>query len=140
MIVFGRDGFDAIVRAAEASNEREVCGVLGGRYGTDRSVVETVHEATNAAAQPSVRYELDPAEQLEILETIEEEGREVVGFYHSHPAGPPGPSPTDRERATWPDRSYVIVALDGEPFVGSWRWRADAGAFEPEVVSLTRNA
>lgn len=42
----------------------------------------------------------------------------VVGFY-SHPTGPTAPSETDRDRATWPNRSYVLCAVDGYPFVGS---------------------
>jgi proteasome lid subunit RPN8/RPN11 len=73
----------------------------------------------------------------ELLDALEARGPDLVGFYHSHPAGPPAPSATDVARATWPGLSYVIVVLDGRhPYVGSWRWNAEAGTFDQEVVAL----
>jgi proteasome lid subunit RPN8/RPN11 len=69
------------------------------------------------------------------MRTIEDGGEDVVGFYHSHPSGPPRPSQTDTARATWEGYSYVIVSLDGQqPYVGSWRWTGDH--FEQEVVAI----
>lgn len=136
MIVFPRDRYDEIVRHAYRGDEREVCGILGGQYGPDRSRVSSVHQADNAAETPEVRYAIDPEEQLAITESIEAAGEDVVGFYHSHPAGPPGPSLTDEQRATWPDHSYVIIALDGYPYVGSWRWRGDREEFDGERIVL----
>lgn len=134
MIVFPRPLYDEVVRQAYRGDDQEICGILGGDYGEGRSVVESVHQADNAADMPTVRYAIDPEEQLAITEEIEAGGEDVVGFYHSHPAGPSGPSRTDARRATWPDHSYVIVALDGYPYVGSWRWRSDREEFEGERV------
>lgn len=136
MITFPRALYDDIVRQAYRGENHEVCGILGGTYGDEHSTVSTVKQAENAADLPTVRYAIDPEEQFALTEDIEESGDAVVGFYHSHPAGPTNPSETDRERATWPDHSYVIVALNGYPYVGSWRWRADESAFEPERVLL----
>jgi proteasome lid subunit RPN8/RPN11 len=118
----------ALVAHAREGAPEEVCGVLAGERGAEEQRVETVHRAANAAQKPRVRYEIDPREQLELLETVEAAGREVVGFYHSHPRGPAEPSETDVELATWPDRSYVVVALDGSDgvSVGSWRWTGEA--------------
>jgi proteasome lid subunit RPN8/RPN11 len=134
MIQFPRRLYDEVVRHAYRGNEEEVCGILGGQYAPDHSVVESVHAAENVADAPETRYYIDPEEQLAITETIEAAGQEIVGFYHSHPAGPSQPSETDADRATWPDRSYVIVALNGYPYVGSWRWRDDE--FEQEQVTV----
>lgn len=136
MILLGRDAYDDIVYHAHTGHGEEVCGVLAGVYGETESRVLEVKRAANVAETPEIRYRLDPAEQFEIVEAIENEGMEVVGFYHSHPSGPTTPSDTDRERATWPDRSYVICALDGHPFVGSWRYRGETDAFEPETVRV----
>ena len=102
----------------------------------DPSVVTETYAAENVAETPEIRYLIDPEEQFELIETVEEAGLDVVGFYHSHPTGPTHPSETDAARATWPDRSYVICALDGYPFVGSWRWRDGADEFEQETVSV----
>ena len=139
MIEFPRDRYDEIVRQAYRGDETEICGILSGSHGADRSVVESVHETTNVADVPEVRYYIDPEEQLAVTETVEDAGESVVGFYHSHPAGPAEPSETDVDRATWPDHSYVIVALDGYPYVGSWRWREE-GEFEQELLAITDRA
>lgn len=166
MIELPRAVYDEIVSRSYAGGEAEVCGVLAGttvdrgeadddgagdgdevtvpgetgvdiRRGVDEvTVVERAYAAENVAERPQVRYRIDPEEQLELLEAIDAEELDAVGFYHSHPAGPTEPSETDAARATWPDRSYVICALDGYPFVGSWRWRADAAAFERETVAV----
>lgn len=136
MIRFPRHLYDEIVQHAYRSDQDEACGLLGGEYGDSRSVVEAVHPAENVAEVPEIRYAIDPEEQLALTEDIEARGLEVVGFYHSHPAGGSNPSPTDRERATWPGRSYVIVSLDGYPYVGSWRWRGAEERFEQEIVGI----
>lgn len=139
MIVIDRPCYDNMVEHAKEGVTSEVCGVLGGRYGERDSTVTTVRRTANVARNPTSEYHMDPEDQLEQLDSIEDEGLDVVGFYHSHPTGPPAPSRTDAARATWPGYSYVIVALGGEPFVGSWRWNGDADRFEAEVVRLTQS-
>lgn len=161
MLVLTAEARDAMVATAREGAPREVCGVLGGELNdavadpTDRestngatggtedagartaqaSHVTTALKATNVADTPRTRYALDPAEQLELMTRIEEIGEEVVGFYHSHPAGPPEASGTDLELATWPGRSYVIVSLgSAPPSVTSWRYTGDA--FEQERVDV----
>ncbi len=138
MIELTRPTYDGIVSHAYDGGEEEVCGVLAGPQGAgaDPSRVTRRYEATNVADAPRTRYLIDPEEQLELMERAEDDDLDVVGFYHSHPTGPTRPSETDAVRATWLDRSYVICALDGHPFVGSWRWRGDAAGFEQETVAL----
>lgn len=133
---------DEILSHAREGAPREVCGILAGTRSesgeTTERRVETRLPAENVAEMPRTRYEIDPQEQLELMERIEAEGREIVGFYHSHPRGPAEPSATDAAQATWPDRSYVIVSLgsgggrgtengeeDAEPTLGSWRWTGE---------------
>jgi proteasome lid subunit RPN8/RPN11 len=135
MIALSRDAYDDIVYHAYTGGDEEVCGLLAGEYGDGESRVHEVRRAENAAETPQVRYRIDPREQFEMVEAVESAGLDIVGFYHSHPSGPTVPSETDLGRATWPDRSYVICALDGYPFVGSWRYRDD-GAFEQETVTV----
>jgi proteasome lid subunit RPN8/RPN11 len=127
---------ETIIDHATRGRPAEVCGILGGQFGRDHSVVESVHEATNVAETPETRYAIAPTDQLELMDRIEESGEEVVGFYHSHPSGPTRPSETDVSRATWENRSYVIVTLDGEPSVNSWRWMADSEMFEREELTV----
>jgi proteasome lid subunit RPN8/RPN11 len=121
-----------ILAHAREGTPEEICGILAGtrnESNPDESEhrVEARHPAENVAETPRTRYEIDPREQLELMEAIEASAREVVGFYHSHPRGPEGPSATDSAQATWPDRSYVIVSLGGSAgdSIGSWRWTGE---------------
>ena len=138
---------DEILAHARESDD-EVCGVLAGRRTetgedidadggtadadppTDR--VTAVRRVPNAASNPRTRYELDPAAALAAVEAVESEGRDVVGFYHSHPVGPPRPSETDRAAATWTGYVYAI-AVPPET-VRAWRWTGDD--FEPLDVRV----
>jgi len=131
-----RSVYDEILAHADAGGDEEICGVLAGERGDvgETSRVETLHRAENAAETPETRYLIDPEEQLRIIDAIEDAGREVVGFYHSHPAGPPVPSDTDAERATWPGYSYAICLPGERPYLGSWRWTGEA--FEREAVAV----
>jgi proteasome lid subunit RPN8/RPN11 len=126
---------DEIVAHARDGAPEEAVGVLAGRRGENRSSVERVYKAENAAETPETRYEIAPAEELDLLERIDEAGFDVVGFYHSHPRGPAGPSETDARLAAWPGHSYVIVSLAGDAAdIGSWRWTGEA--FDSEPVEI----
>ncbi|MBP1987340.1 desampylase [Halolamina salifodinae] len=137
MLSLPRAAYDEILAHA-AGSDGEICGILAGERGGDdpggESRVEAVHRATNVADNPETRYVIDPEEQLRIIEAIEDGGREVVGFYHSHPEGPPVPSETDAERAAWPGYSYAICVPGEHPYLGSWRWTGER--FEREAVAL----
>ncbi|RLM53981.1 hypothetical protein DVK02_11180 [Halobellus sp. Atlit-31R] len=134
MLTILRDAYDEIVHRGYAGGDEEVCGVLAGEYGAEASRVSTVFPAENVADAPQIRYAMDPEEQLRLLDAIESRGLDVVGFYHTHPTGPPRPSAVDSERATWTGYSYAICAFDGHPYLGSWRW--DEESFEQETVAI----
>jgi proteasome lid subunit RPN8/RPN11 len=108
---------ETLVSHAERSAPEEACGVLLGTGRESETVrVTDSRQVTNAADEPRTRYELDPAETAQVFASVERgsESRdttEVVGFYHSHPRGPPGPSATDRAQAQWPGHVYLIVSL-----------------------------
>jgi len=134
MITLSREVYDTLVSQARRERPEEVCGIFAGDYGDHARVVDTFR-TENVAEAPQTRYEMDPEEQLAVMETIESQGYDVAGFYHSHPAGPDGPSETDRSAATWTDYPHVIVSLNGSnPFVGSWRWTGES--FTPEAVRI----
>ncbi|MFP9190476.1 desampylase [Natronosalvus vescus] len=135
---------EAIVEDARSAVPEECCGVFGGGFDTNRSRVDSRYPTRNVAAEPRREYRIDPEEQLAVFEELEDRGEEIVGFYHSHPRGPHEPSETDVAGAAWPDRSYVIVSLEGdhgEEVIGSWRWRDndhdhddDSGQFVSETI------
>lgn len=53
-------------------------------------------------AQSTVRFRMDPAEQLQAFDWMDANDLELVGVFHSHPAGPDGPSATDVAEAAYP--------------------------------------
>jgi proteasome lid subunit RPN8/RPN11 len=104
----------------------EVCGVLTGVQASTGDRVTDVRRVANVADDPTTRYELDPAATLAAIEEVTDAGTDVVGFYHSHPAGPAEPSAVDRELASWSGYVYLVVSLAGaEPVLSAWRWTGE---------------
>ncbi len=85
----------------------ERCGLLAGRDG----VVDRVWPVPNALASP-VAYRMDGPEFAEAMIGCD---FEPLGIFHSHPAGPPRPSPTDIAEAAYPDSIYVVISLQTLP-------------------------
>jgi len=57
---------------------------------------------------------MDPRDQIAAIRSIEAQGWDIIGIYHSHPSGPATPSPTDIANASY-DVVYVIVSLANLP-------------------------
>jgi proteasome lid subunit RPN8/RPN11 len=112
-----RSMLDRIVAQARDEAPNECCGIVGTRDG--RAV--TLYPLRNAAASP-LRYEIDPKEQLQVFEAIDDAGLEIGAIYHSHTRSAPEPSQTDINLAFYPDAVYVIVGVAGEEDdVRAWR-------------------
>jgi proteasome lid subunit RPN8/RPN11 len=45
----------------------------------------------------------------------------LLAIFHSHPAGPAGPSATDVRQAYYPESIYIILSPGGQ---GGWQARA----------------
>lgn len=118
---------DQLMALSAAAAPPEACGLLLGR---GHEIVRAV-PARNADASPT-RYTIAPEDHFAALRAARRDGLAVIGAYHSHPAGPPEPSATDRAEAD-PDFLYVIVGLR-PPAVRAWR--LVAGNFV--AVSLVR--
>lgn len=135
MLTVGVAAYEDIIDHATATVPREACGILAGTRDEDRSHVETAHPTRNAADNPRVSYRIEPRSQLALMDAIEAAGREVVGFYHSHPVGPPVPSTRDLEQAAWDDHHYVVVSV-----AASWptfdAWRYTDREFTPEAITI----
>jgi [CysO sulfur-carrier protein]-S-L-cysteine hydrolase len=86
---------------------QEACGLLAGWQVSDRFIAVEAIPVTNILHSP-VRYKMEPHEQLETFNRIESAGWELVGIFHSHPAGPVGPSATDIAEAYYPGLIYLI--------------------------------
>ncbi len=115
----------------------EVCGALLGTFQEEACKVDQVLRLENLREENRERrYEIQPEDQLKARERAEEEGLEVVGFYHSHPDHPARPSDYDLEHA-WPRYLYVIVSVrEGEAKdLNAWRLEQN-GADSFQNVSI----
>lgn len=132
-----RKQLDDILAHARDGAPEEVCGLLAGTIQDGAHVVERVFRIRNAHSRPVGEYLLDPAEHLRVTLHVEDDlGLQVIGFYHSHPGGPPRFSATDAARATWPGVSYLLVWLRPQEGHLSARWDAERARFAPEDVII----
>lgn len=105
---------DGLLAEATAAHPLECCGLLLGREGR----ISEVRPCANVHPSPGRHFEIDPQALVDAHRAARSGGPQVLGYYHSHPFGPPAPSATDRENATADGRAWAIV---GEGRVGWWR-------------------
>jgi proteasome lid subunit RPN8/RPN11 len=102
----------------------ESCGLLAGK--NDR--VEKVIFVRNQSQSPA-RFVMDPYEQLRAFDWIESNELDLLGIFHSHPAGPEGASVTDIAEA-----AYEVVHLIWSRNQDGWQahgfWIENGGAIE----------
>ena len=100
---------EEMVRYCIEGRPNEACGMLAAKAGETVRVFKMV----NASRSP-VRYSLEPSEQLAVYNTLDEQGWDLGGVFHSHTHTEAYPSPTDVRLAS-EDVPYVIVSIATEP-------------------------
>jgi proteasome lid subunit RPN8/RPN11 len=108
-----------MITEARAGHPLEICGIIAGVGNTALEL----RPMRNADPAPRVRYALDPHEQLAAFEAFDARGWNLLGIYHSHPAGPRYPSESDIAESYYPEAVYFIISLDGPdaPDVSAWQ-------------------
>lgn len=91
----------------------EACGLLAGK--NDR--VEKIVPVRNQADSP-VRFVMDPYEQLQAFQWMDDNHLDLLGIFHSHPAGPETASPVDVAEA-----AYEVVHVILSRSETGWRAR-----------------
>ena len=104
---------DLLFQAGRMPHE-EVCGLLLGQGGH----VTHILPAANVHPLPARFFEIDPVVLIAATRAARSGGLQVVGCYHSHPAGVAAPSATDAAMAAHDGKLWAIVA-DG--IIGWWR-------------------
>ena len=61
---------------------------------------------------PETHFEIDPQALIDAHRAARAGGPQVLGYYHSHPAGEPEPSATDRAMAAGDGRMWAIMGRD----------------------------
>lgn len=101
---------DEIVRHAAEELPNECCGLLlaGGASREDGIELDEAIRTRNADASPT-RFLVHPRDLLAAMRYADRVGKPLAGVYHSHPDGPPHPSPVDVAEAYFPSFVHVIV-------------------------------
>lgn len=111
MLIVLRKQIKQIVDYCESNPSIEVCGILAGSNG----LVEKVLFITNQYNSPT-RFFMEPTELLQALNWMDDQKKELLGIFHSHPNGPETPSMTDIKEFNYPGVESVIVT----PRKGIW--------------------
>lgn len=101
-----QDLIDEMLAEADASPQREICGLLLGEGRT----VSTIQPCTNVASDPAQAFEIDPAQLIAAHRTARAGGQAVIGHYHSHPNGRVEPSDCDRAMIGAAGEIWIIIA------------------------------
>ena len=108
-LVLKQAHLDSMTRHVAERAPLEACGLLAGREGRVESVIEMEN-----ADQSHAHFRMDALAQLRAFEWIEARGLDLVGIFHSHPAGPEAVSPTDIAEAAYAVVHIVLSRPHGE--------------------------
>lgn len=124
-----RTAVETIRRAAAASPEKEICGLLVG--GAD--AVEA-YETPNRHPKPENGFAVCDAAHARLQRQARAAGAKIVGCFHSHPSGETAPSETDLLAANGDGFIWVICAPDGR--MQAWRAKVRSGLKSFEGVEI----
>jgi proteasome lid subunit RPN8/RPN11 len=94
----------------------ESCGLLAGSENRGEKMIGVRNQT-----QSPVRFVMDPYEQLKAFEWIESNGLDLLGIFHSHPAGPETASTTDIAEAAY-KVVHVILSQTGDIWKARGFW------------------
>jgi len=112
-LTMSKEHWQEMLDYVESHLPLEACGLLAG---TDNRV-EKVMGVRNQAQSP-LRFVMDPGEQLKAFDWIESSGLDLLGIFHSHPAGPEIASVTDIAEA-----AYEVIHIVWSRMEGRWQAR-----------------
>jgi len=116
-----RGALTAMRAAAAAAHPLEACGVLLG----EGARIVQAREARNVHPAPATHFEIDPQALIDAHRAARTGAAlQVLGYFHSHPAGTAAPSPTDRACAAHDGRIWAIIAGSDVRL-----WRDDIAGF-----------
>ena len=109
-----REALAEMRAAAARAAPEECCGILLG----EGSTIEALCETANLAADRLHNFEIDPQALVDAHRMARAGGPQVIGYFHSHPAGLAAPSALDQASGARDGRVWAIVGADDVTF---WR-------------------
>ena len=122
VIILRYKDFNKIVSHCKKEESIEACGIIAGQLRNDneKTVKEVlrIYHCKNELNSP-IEYKIGAEEQLKIFSEIDEDGLDLLGFYHSHPSTSSNPSQIDEKRANYFGYSYLILSIPSGK-ISSW--------------------
>jgi len=128
-ITLTKQQLQQMITHVDAQAPLEACGLLAGLDSKVESVIEVANQA-----QSAVQFVMEPVGQLKAFEWMESNGMELIGIFHSHPAGPETPSPTDIKEAAYDVVNVILARVDDQ-----WRARGfwiEDGTFKEVLLQI----
>jgi proteasome lid subunit RPN8/RPN11 len=140
---------EKIRQHGEETYPHECCGALLGQDAdveavpprAAREVLALYRSVNRREDSPHNRFSVNAEDVRDADKAAQQQGLEVIGWYHSHPDHPARPSEYDREHA-WPWYSYIIASVQGGKAqdMTSWRLQDDRSTFVPESIEIQKQA
>ncbi len=128
-ILIQKDHWQAMRSQVERLAPEESCGLIAGIEG--RSLA--VYPVENILHSP-VRYRMAADEQVRVILEIERQGWDLLAIYHSHPTGPPVPSPTDIAESAYPETVYLIWSAECNEWTCRGFYLSDSDVKEVQIT------
>jgi proteasome lid subunit RPN8/RPN11 len=106
---------------ARACYPKECCGILVGR---ETLVTEAVKTCNAYEGDQKDRFQIDPADILNVQRDCHGRGLDLIGFFHSHPDAGAYFSATDLANAS-PWHAHVVISIQSGEFGGAKAFRVD---------------
>ncbi len=111
---------------AEATYPNECVGAMIGTTTDGNKVVESALQLENSAeGSQRAYYQLSPDHLMKADRAAREQGKEMIGIYHSHPDGDAYFSETDLKNSC-PWYSFVVLSIQKGKFDHANSWLPDA--------------
>lgn len=129
-----------IRRLCELAYPLEACGAIVGEEAGEHDpwCVLAIRSAPNRHRDDQRRrYAICPEFQAQVEREVHALGKDVIGYFHSHPDAPAQPSDVDRAHA-WPDYLYAIcsVAEGAALALNTFALDEDGVDFRPVRIAL----
>lgn len=92
-IIIPQELFYQLVAHAEATKPNEAVALIAGKIKDDIAIAKTVYTPENIDHSKAT-FTVDPLILLKIYTEVENQEKQIIAIYHTHPA-PPRPSNTD---------------------------------------------
>lgn len=121
-VALPRSLVNRILTLAQSKPEEEICGLISTEHGH----AQHVWPIMNIAAERGHLFQMDPAEQIDALRQMREQGQDLFAIYHSHPHAPAVPSRRDADEAAYPEALYLIISLNTKGVLEIQGYRLDS--------------